>query len=1433
MLLKKKRSLITSLVVIIAAALAFAVGAVFASEFVSVRAEEYAGQVLFYELNGSELVIAGNSTDFADGGGASISFKDAAFDGNKGGDNNAHWHAADKKDKIEKVRLISGYPTSMYRWFADLPNLTTVCFEGSFSSYKVEDMKSLFSSCTSLRKIDLSRLNFSSVKYFEYFFYKCSALTEITWGVSKPTSKATAFYAMYKYCEALETVDLSGFDMSGAKNPNKRIYIFDYSPNIKTIVAPQALPDGYSIELRLDDSGSKVETFWNGENDVTEINSESLGKTLKLHNSHDYKDVAAKAATCTESGVVAHRECTVCEKNFDANNGQITSSVVIPQLGHSYGEWKETKPATCTEGGVETRVCSRNSAHTETRETSALGHTVVIDSAIAPTCTKPGKTQGSHCSVCKAVIDAQQTIEAKGHTLGTAATCTKGAVCETCNQEYGEPLGHDYTSLAIVESPREHNYRAFDRFLTSDIVVNAGCGRSGCRHIKEVESTEYNVIYPNGDCLHVGDTSVTISYAVAPNKTLTTTLDGITVQPKTVIVTWQYNLTPDDETAWTKITDNTEFTFDPVGQYAVRAMFADGIGNAHTFREFHEHVSFKIDGKEATSIGNAGEYEFTLDTATELFTGYSAADYTFNGKTVSFKINRAGIELNNTSNFYWLLQIDDSTTSALRDGYVQLIESEGGASYYKYFSESGDGRIPVIRSIVRDRNKAVTVKLFGARASGGVYTIAYGENGELGGSGYSQSASDKYTAHAVLTIANNNYEFIKTGELEADRHMTAEIRDDGSVLISKEWYIAKIDNGLLSQQVGDTYGKEWSMSGWTYGGTVNNYAPRLEHGDPGAYGGTVEFGADNELVAFELFRVETTGTVNRVKLGETFNRYDFDRYINSSVPVGQYVLAVHVGSYTSVEHEHWFEHSNHDGAAAGIFYDSFTREFNFTVSSATLTANVYDLNGKTFEYDYDGELHLYDDTFALNAPVYERTGIWANAEFNGYYGGAVLFYNLDRWSDPDNFIGSAALNAIQNASSKPVNADTYIVRFIIRAPNYGDVKGDGAVGYSFTVKINKAVVEVPENVTDTLMKQYVFAVSENAKYGVKSGVVTTFSQAGTYYIVLQLNDPYNYMWATGENVDGDEATIAVTLILHDHDYGAWHDQVAATCTATGIKGYKDCSICEKHFDGNGAEITDLTIEATGHTEVIDAAVAPTCTENGKTEGKHCSVCHAVIEAQDDIAAMGHSFGEWTVSKAATVDEFGEEKRVCAHDGAHIETRQTAKRIPQLVEHDEGGDNKVVVTTPDGFEHDIRLVVTEIAEDDYEQYQSVADTANGKIDFVYDVTLKSDGVAVQPDGTLTIKLLIPKDLRGKSFKLFHLHDGTATETEYDVDGNYAVVTADRLSEFIFVGEKRNTSAPTENDTVWIVLIVLLCVVVLCEIAYVVLRKTGKIKFGGER
>ena len=90
--------------------------------------------------------------------------------------------------------------------------------------------------------------------------------------------------------------------------------------------------------------------------------------------------------------------------------------------------------------------------------TTTCSHNPVTDKAVAPTCTKDGLTEGSHCSVCGTVLVEQKKVDKTGHTevkvTGKAATCTEdgltdGKKCSVCNtitvqQKKIESKGHSY-----------------------------------------------------------------------------------------------------------------------------------------------------------------------------------------------------------------------------------------------------------------------------------------------------------------------------------------------------------------------------------------------------------------------------------------------------------------------------------------------------------------------------------------------------------------------------------------------------------------------------------------------------------------------------------------------------------------------------------------------------------------------------------------------------------------------------------------------------------------------------------------------------------------------------------------------------------------------------------------------------------------------------
>ena len=191
-----------------------------------------------------------------------------------------------------------------------------------------------------------------------------------------------------------------------------------------TVVAPTCTADGYTLHkcsvcgTSYKDSTTRATGHSYGNSVVTkQPTCTSEGAAIKTctkcnatvtetipKTSHKYADTVV-APTCTTDGYTLHK-CSVCGTSYKDNTTKAT--------GHSYGNSVVTKQPTCTSEGTKTKTCTKCNA-TVTEKLPAKGHTAVTDKGYPATCATAGKTDGSHCSVCGAVIKAQTVINATGH----------------------------------------------------------------------------------------------------------------------------------------------------------------------------------------------------------------------------------------------------------------------------------------------------------------------------------------------------------------------------------------------------------------------------------------------------------------------------------------------------------------------------------------------------------------------------------------------------------------------------------------------------------------------------------------------------------------------------------------------------------------------------------------------------------------------------------------------------------------------------------------------------------------------------------------------------------------------------------------------------------------------------------------------------------
>ena len=144
---------------------------------------------------------------------------------------------------------------------------------------------------------------------------------------------------------------------------------------------------------------------------------------------------------------------TSCDSGSTTQTPSDTTAGMQGGHTHSYDEWIQVKQPTCTADGINERYCSCGEKQTQT--IAAYNHEEVVDQAISPTCTSDGKTEGTHCERCKAVLTPQTNVPSPGHQynngeITTQATCNQNGVKKfTCTVN---SCRHSYTESFYLQT---------------------------------------------------------------------------------------------------------------------------------------------------------------------------------------------------------------------------------------------------------------------------------------------------------------------------------------------------------------------------------------------------------------------------------------------------------------------------------------------------------------------------------------------------------------------------------------------------------------------------------------------------------------------------------------------------------------------------------------------------------------------------------------------------------------------------------------------------------------------------------------------------------------------------------------------------------------------------------------------------------------------
>ena len=141
---------------------------------------------------------------------------------------NPMWMLVNEREKIKSVVFDESFkdarPTTCAQWFFYFTGLTMIEHLDYLNTSEVDDMRSMFSNCTSLETLDLSSFNTEKVTSMQTMFEGSTNLRTINLPKGFIGSNVTDLNAMFRGCASLTELDLSGSNAEKVKNMGSMFY---------------------------------------------------------------------------------------------------------------------------------------------------------------------------------------------------------------------------------------------------------------------------------------------------------------------------------------------------------------------------------------------------------------------------------------------------------------------------------------------------------------------------------------------------------------------------------------------------------------------------------------------------------------------------------------------------------------------------------------------------------------------------------------------------------------------------------------------------------------------------------------------------------------------------------------------------------------------------------------------------------------------------------------------------------------------------------------------------------------------------------------------------------------------------------------------------------------------------------------------------------